>query len=812
MPDIVATTASDVHPPLYYLVCRVFYLLFPEETSIRAVSLVFGGLSLPLIFAIGRILGGVRVGLFVLTLLVFHPFHIHYSIEGRNYMTGIFFASLYLLGATLFITAEEADRKAIRWGSALYFLGALLAVYTHNLLVLAVFATGSATILTYAARRRWRMMFWSAALNIGVAVCYIPWMFVTLQQAVDMKEALNWMAHPFASGLWEIFYHFLLTGSHQSADIIVFSPVQILMLLLLGGVSLALWSRRKGIGIRAATIVIFISLLLPLMLEFVISHYKVRIFYPGRYSILQLPPYMLLIALAIESLRWRWIRLTIFGLLMSCYVYSYVGFINMPLYSEMRNTMQIARLVLRPNENLYIGSSDSWIFQEYHHYAPILIPPHKVEPLLHLFNRAKHAPPGLLPNRVLLSHWGVLHQSSKTGLLSEKYLKEFSGKRQRVYSPDYSEEFSRLYLYDEIDWEAIQQKLNSSYAEWQDLPELPWIFAADAGAAQFQETQGFAEPHLDERGITRWMIDGNSWFTSRLEAPLPPGIYWFTSAIWRHTATADQHYPLTITFEDQHVFDYDPPVDWSLLFFPFYVTPEQEMQYLHLKLKYDTWVPKEKGISDQDERKLGFLQSWYGVMPSKTMRPDHFVYKSAQRWDDFANLPEFEDEHTTTGARFLAESGVLELDLNTRSEDFQPDNQRYDVSVRVLFRHDQPDTKHTSYEGVWEDRLWIGLEEGREAIVYPPLIEEKDGSATARPEKSYSNASRHVLYIPAALQPGDEKLLLHWQTNRPTNWIIQDVQLFPTFPSFNQTRLLPNNMNWLQTPNTETPHLSNPDS
>ncbi|MDH7487607.1 MAG: glycosyltransferase family 39 protein [Anaerolineae bacterium] len=84
--EMVAQTARDIHPPLYYALLHGWIGLFgPSPVAVRLLSVAIGALTVPLAYAAGRFLGGSRVGLLAALLLAVNPLHIFYSQEVRMY-------------------------------------------------------------------------------------------------------------------------------------------------------------------------------------------------------------------------------------------------------------------------------------------------------------------------------------------------------------------------------------------------------------------------------------------------------------------------------------------------------------------------------------------------------------------------------------------------------------------------------------------------------------------------------------------------------------------------------------------------------
>lgn len=129
--------SGEYHPPLYYILMFYWSRVFGVgEIAIRTPSVVFGVLSLFLIYIFSRKLFSRKVSLLALFLLAINPLHIEYSIEARPYAM---FAFLGLL-ASYFLLLLKEKRKWYLW--AIFVSVNLLGIYTHYsyLFILSAFA------------------------------------------------------------------------------------------------------------------------------------------------------------------------------------------------------------------------------------------------------------------------------------------------------------------------------------------------------------------------------------------------------------------------------------------------------------------------------------------------------------------------------------------------------------------------------------------------------------------------------------------------------------------------------------------------
>ena len=89
---------ADFHPPLYFIIIWIWTKLFGfSEVSARLPSVIFGLLTIWLVFLIGRKLYSKTLGILAALLLALNPLHIYYSQEARMYSMAAFAVVLNLL-------------------------------------------------------------------------------------------------------------------------------------------------------------------------------------------------------------------------------------------------------------------------------------------------------------------------------------------------------------------------------------------------------------------------------------------------------------------------------------------------------------------------------------------------------------------------------------------------------------------------------------------------------------------------------------------------------------------------------------------
>ena len=184
---IIEGTASDIHPPLYYLFLRGWReLVGATEFGLRAFSAFLGvGLAV-LTLALGRRWFRAErdrpVPLLAACLVAINPMLIYYSQETRMYLLLPFLATLQTV---LLWRWREAEQPRARLLLA-YVLVAAAGLYTHYAYPLLLLAHNGLVVFWlwrhWGGRWRSRLAQW-AGLMTAALLLYVPWLPIFLRQA-----------------------------------------------------------------------------------------------------------------------------------------------------------------------------------------------------------------------------------------------------------------------------------------------------------------------------------------------------------------------------------------------------------------------------------------------------------------------------------------------------------------------------------------------------------------------------------------------------------------------------------------------------
>jgi mannosyltransferase len=194
-------------PPLYYILAwpwtRVFGL---DELGLRSLSALAGTATIPVVYAAGRTLASIRVGLVAAALVATNPLLVWYSQEARGY------ALLVLLSAaSLAFFAEALERPRARI-LVLWAATGALAVAAHYFALFLVL--GEAAILLTRLPNRRNVL--AAALVLVPVAALAP---LALHQA-----GRSLYAYPMTTRLWELVRR-ILVGYYPAPHLAVAAGV-----------------------------------------------------------------------------------------------------------------------------------------------------------------------------------------------------------------------------------------------------------------------------------------------------------------------------------------------------------------------------------------------------------------------------------------------------------------------------------------------------------------------------------------------------------------------------------------------------------
>ena len=188
--SILTEQASHEHPPLHYL---LLHFLMPlagrSEFAVRYVSLFFGVLLVPLLYVVGKMLAGERVGILAALVAALSPFYVRFAQETRMYTLAIFFSLLSTYFFLKIVFASERSQRPERGLSLGYVFATAAALYSHYFTLFIVAAQMIYVLVAWLRQRAqpkpwlWRML--------GVGLLFLPWILLMVQGILSIDPSLR---------------------------------------------------------------------------------------------------------------------------------------------------------------------------------------------------------------------------------------------------------------------------------------------------------------------------------------------------------------------------------------------------------------------------------------------------------------------------------------------------------------------------------------------------------------------------------------------------------------------------------------------
>lgn len=357
--EMVAWIARiDQHPPLYYLTLAGWGRVWGwSEAGVRSLSVVWSVMTLPLVWAIGRQVGGARVGWIAAVVFALAPLHVRYAQEARMYALLTWGTALMVWAALQWMT-EMVPRRWHQWALG---IGGLTTLYAHHMGVLFVGAVlGGLVLWAFAGpghRARRPLGRVVACLLIGWGL----WVPVLVHQAAGVLRRF-WIPYP----TWETVANFV-RALHAA-----YTPTAGLFRLidgvLLGVFGYAVWvllRRAHGHG-RWPVILLLLVTVAPVLAALAVS--PVRPVFQTRTLIAVGVPYVVLIALGLATFPWQ--RVALLGLVgwLALNVWGLYGVYTRPDPEPWRDVAAHVSRLVQPGDLLLFHAS--WVALPFDYYFP----------------------------------------------------------------------------------------------------------------------------------------------------------------------------------------------------------------------------------------------------------------------------------------------------------------------------------------------------------------------------------------------------------------------------------------------------------
>ena len=275
----------ETNPPFYYLLLKGWRTLLGDgESALRSLSALIGTATIPVVFIMGRMLGGKlsggTVGLLAAAMFALSPLHVLYGQEARAYTLLVFSVALSMLGMMwlIFHTPQicarsdqpefEKGGKHFPWVLGLLALGMAMIMWSHDTGALAVLAIVLPGVYWWVtdAKCSLRALIRLAIAGVFALALFLPYLGHLLSHMGMVKSF--WIVAPTWSDITEVTTR--IFGSATQGAFIFFI---VFWSLGIFGIN-ALWRR----GLRSVVFLLLSVGLVPMGLELLVSFFAMPIF------------------------------------------------------------------------------------------------------------------------------------------------------------------------------------------------------------------------------------------------------------------------------------------------------------------------------------------------------------------------------------------------------------------------------------------------------------------------------------------------------------------------------------------------------
>lgn len=372
-PELLARTAVDIHPPLYYALLQGWMLAFGSDAAaLRLLSVLIGVAALPLFFIVARELFNFRVALVSAFLLAVSPFHIYYSQEVRMYglvtLLGLASIAFQLKILNNVHPEPSLQPRAPRLGLTVgYILCTSLALYTQYFAIFII-AAEAAVVVYLRFRAHWKIGVgaWMLAW-LAIGVLYLPWLwyagpklsiYVTNKVGIEQYTRLDPVSY--------LVQHLIAfsIGHVTTWTWLAWGALGVCFLALLGFAASRRWQSGQGnsqLAIHNSLAALYF--LVPLALGFLVN--LVYPFHPVRYErllLFALPMFLVYVACGIVAVweRERGLGIVVSGLLIILCGMSLYDFYTVERYPDEDYRPLIQAMASAATENDLVYAFYPW--------------------------------------------------------------------------------------------------------------------------------------------------------------------------------------------------------------------------------------------------------------------------------------------------------------------------------------------------------------------------------------------------------------------------------------------------------------------
>jgi hypothetical protein len=329
-----------LHPPLFFILTHQFYPFTKAERDLRIIPLIFGALSIPIIYLLARSFS-LSIALPCTLSLTFMTYHISLSQDGRSYSLLMF---LGMNGLYFFIQYLKTLKRRYLLLVALFFSILFYTSYSS-----IPFIALSQILWFYRPNKdNQRPRFSSFLILNGLILLFcLPWIIFV---AIHYKDQM--MMDPFGGVPTGSFLHIISNVIH---DWVPQTPLMIVSVILL--ITFPIFSKFRKNALALLAVFVFPIGGLYLFCELL----KVNHFVTSRYFINFLPLLLITLFLSLDVMEVRFEKLTRFLRLRLLFLILFIAsnMIILPLYyrsekQDFRGLVTYLRGHLQEGDKIFV--------------------------------------------------------------------------------------------------------------------------------------------------------------------------------------------------------------------------------------------------------------------------------------------------------------------------------------------------------------------------------------------------------------------------------------------------------------------------
>jgi uncharacterized membrane protein len=379
---IIVRTSHDIHPPLYYVVLKIWMYLFGDSVLIlRLLSSLFTSAAIFFIYPVSRRFLSPLNSIIVIALYIVSPLNIYYSQEVRMAAMNLFLnaGSVYFFAKIVFekdISSAKWDLKKIIGDSSIwsYILITAAALYTHYFSFFILAGLLVYIILVY--RRSLSNLKPFAVIYSVITVIYLPWIPALIEhigrgQAWRTPQTVLSASKEYVNFLKDInlglYYHYV--------DLEFVRYLSIFLALVILVSLLKIFTRKEKKDNDNKFLLILLVVFVPLIMAGIISIRQKVEFY--RYLSILIPFILIFIVYGLNLFRHKYVTYTVIIMIAIINIYGITiqnsfNFKN----DDYRGIIKSIETRATEDERIYVEPHyNGWVIDYYRKQENLILPP-----------------------------------------------------------------------------------------------------------------------------------------------------------------------------------------------------------------------------------------------------------------------------------------------------------------------------------------------------------------------------------------------------------------------------------------------------